>query len=132
MDPFDFLKKQLSRLEDDHLLRVNGGLWIAFHTPLCVMPDWLFEEHPTHMAIILDKWFKDLHIGDNSMAVTLRFKGIEARVGIPYDRIFQMYDPATGGPYQRRGARLAVDPPPVEERGVVVSLADFRRKRDAN
>lgn len=132
MDQFEFLKVQLSRLEDDAALGKNGGLWIAFHTPTCVMPDWVFAQYPNNMAIILDKWFKDLHIGDNAMAVTLRFKGVEARLGIPYDRIFQMYDVATGGPYQRRGARLAVDPPVPEERGVVVSLADFRSKRDAN
>lgn len=117
----DIMKKQLSRLEDDSLLRKNGALYIAFHTPTCVLPEWLMAEHPNNMGIILEKCFKDLFIGDTSMAVTVLFKGVPARLGIPYDRIFQMYDPATGGIYERRAPRRVAQ---------IVSLEEFRKNRN--
>ncbi len=58
------------------------------------MPDHLKEQYPERMTIVLQHQFENLTVDENGMAVTLWFKGKEARLEIPFSAITQFADPS--------------------------------------
>ncbi len=58
------------------------------------IPDHLLEDYPERMTIVLQHQFEDLTVTEQGFAVTLWFKGKEARLNIPYDAVANFADPS--------------------------------------
>lgn len=58
------------------------------------IPDYLFNDYPEKMTIVLQHQFEDLTITDEGFGVTLWFSGRESRLEIPYDAVLAFSDPS--------------------------------------
>lgn len=105
------------------------------------MPDDLREAYPQRMTIVLQHQFANLVVNDEGFAVTLWFKGKEARLEIPYDAVTSFADPSVQfglrfpDPELPEGVCVEESPPapeePIEkaqEGADVVRLDQFRKK----
>lgn len=70
--------------------------YIEFLTgaPDVSIPDFLREEYPERMTIVLQHQFEQLTVTDAGFGVTLWFKGKEARLEIPYAAVTSFADPS--------------------------------------
>lgn len=66
------------------------------HHPGVEIPDWLRNEHPHEMQIILQHWFKDLETGEAGFWVTLNFDGKAESIYVPYHALTTFADPGAG------------------------------------
>jgi hypothetical protein len=153
--------KALRSVVRDALAHVaNGGIVgshhfkIAFATamPGVEMPDFLREQYPEAMMIVLQNQYANLKVRDDAFEVTLSFSKIPADLVIPYKALLAFEDPSqkfqlgfnTEMPQPKGALPAQKDPPPppakVEasepkpepaprsEPGEVVSLDKFRKK----
>lgn len=58
------------------------------------IPHHLREEYPERMTIVLQHQFDQLSVSERGFAVTLWFKGKEARLEIPFDAVTSFADPS--------------------------------------
>lgn len=58
------------------------------------IPGHLKEQYPDRMTIVLQHQFENLTVDDEGLAVTLWFKGKEARLEIPFSAVTQFADPS--------------------------------------
>lgn len=58
------------------------------------IPDFLREDYPERMTIVLQHQFEQLTVTDTGFGVTLWFKGKEARLEIPYAAVTSFADPS--------------------------------------
>lgn len=113
-----------------------------------VIPGHLREQYPDRMTIVLQHQFENLTVDDEGLAVTLWFKGKEARLEIPFSAVTQFADPsaqfgvsfepaapaakpAPAGASAEDKAEPADQDPPKPKNGdgaQVVSLDSFRKK----
>ncbi len=102
---YDYLmQKALRRMMYDVLTLVaNIGdapgehhFYIEFltHAPGVQIPDHLKEEYPERMTIVMQHQFHELTVDDRKFAVTLWFKGKEARLEIPFAAVTSFADPS--------------------------------------
>lgn len=56
--------------------------------------EWLHERYPEEMTVVLQYWFEDLVIEDDSFEVTLNFGNDPERLIIPFDAISTFVDPS--------------------------------------
>lgn len=70
--------------------------YIEFLTgaPGVSIPDHLKDQYPERMTIVLQHQFDALTITDEGFSVTLWFKGVEARLQIPFDAVTNFADPS--------------------------------------
>lgn len=70
--------------------------YIEFLTgaPDVSIPDFLREDYPERMTIVLQHQFEQLTVTDTGFGVTLWFKGKEARLEIPYAAVTSFADPS--------------------------------------
>ncbi len=70
--------------------------YIEFLTrgPGVSIPDFLLEDYPERMTIVLQHQFEQLTVSDDGFGVTLWFKGKEARLEIPFGAITSFADPS--------------------------------------
>ena len=70
--------------------------YIEFMTgaPEVSIPDFLREDYPERMTIVLQHQFEQLTVTDTGFGVTLWFKGKEARLEIPYAAVTSFADPS--------------------------------------
>ena len=70
--------------------------YIEFLTqaPDVTIPDHLISEYPERMTIVLQHQFEGLIVRDDSFAVSLWFKGKEAKLDIPFDAVVSFADPS--------------------------------------
>lgn len=129
---------------------------IVFATtmPGVELPDFLREQYPEAMMIVLQHQYANLVVGDEAFEVTLTFSKIPATIVVPYRAILAFEDPSQkfqlGFQMQQRpeakpGLPVAKEsaPPPAkieppepkaeptpkpEQAGEVVSLDKFRKK----
>lgn len=59
-----------------------------------VMPDHLRETYPARMTIVLQHQFENLSVDDEAFFVTLKFKGKEANLRIPFEAVTSFADPS--------------------------------------
>lgn len=129
------------------------SFYIAFltHYPGVEMPEYLRQEFPEEMTIVLEHQFWDLLIGEEEFEVTLSFKRKRERVVVPYDAITSFADPSvqfglkfeamppeelsslgeegTAAPEDMPAAGSASNEASEEEKtGEVVNLDQFRNK----
>ena len=58
------------------------------------IPDFLREEYPERMTIVLQHQFEDLQVNEDDFTVTLWFKGKRTRLHIPFDAVTSFADPS--------------------------------------
>jgi hypothetical protein len=120
---------------------------VSFRTgaPGVEIPDFLLEQYPEEMTIIIQHQFWGLKIKDNHFEVTLSFRKVPATLSIPFSALTAFVDPGVQfglnfqtepdeETTQRRrpsiaGGKAAELPAPKQETpGEVVSLDSFRKK----
>ena len=139
------VREALRKVESQGLI---GGhhFFITFKTraPGVEMPDFLREQYPDELTIVLQNKFWGLKVGDDAFEVTLTFQKVPASLRVPYAAITAFADPGTKfglqfGPQKVQAAAGAkppatvAEPSPVpnaatETESQVVSLDKFRKK----
>ncbi len=128
-------------LPDDH------HFYITFDTchSGADIPDYLREEYPEEMTIVLQHEFWDLNVDDDGMQVTLCFDDANERIEIPFDSLVSFVDPSVKfglqfTPIERKAAKAskekkAKDKTPSKESlkdldstSNVVSIDSFRKR----
>ena len=104
------------------------------------MPDWLRDDYPDEIRLLLQNWFEDLTVAADRFAVTLSFNNQAQRLVVPFEAVISFVDPSVD-------FGLKLDPiaaedddvedediedkkkvrPVPEETGSVVELDKFRR-----
>lgn len=113
-------------------------LSFATRAPGVLIPDFLLEEHPEHMTIVIKSRFRDLVVDDEGFSVGLWFEDREADLRVPFSALTQFVDPSASVVIRfepvdhSSGARLSLTPKDEGPRpdAEVVSLEDFRKTRD--
>ena len=81
------------------------------------VPDNLRESYPERMTVVLQHQFENLFVDSEHFEVTLWFKGVEARLSIPFEAVTSFADPSV-----QFGLRFDLEPeeeegpPPVADR----------------
>ena len=70
--------------------------YVTFHTDRAGvgMADWLRQQYPQEMTIVLQHQFWDLKIDDERFAVTLSFGGRHERLNVPLSAVTAFADPS--------------------------------------
>jgi uncharacterized protein len=70
--------------------------YITFHTerPGVGIADWLRQQYPQEMTIILQHQFWDLTVSEDRFEVGLSFGGIPERLVVPFNSIKSFFDPS--------------------------------------
>jgi hypothetical protein len=70
--------------------------FITFDTthPDVALADWLRDRYPSEMTVVLQHWFENLDVGDDSFSVTLNFGNQPEPMVIPFDAIRTFVDPS--------------------------------------
>jgi len=112
--------------------------YITFRTrfPGLALPDYLAQQYPEEMTVVLEHQFWELEVNDACFSVTLSFQNKPERLVIPFEAITAFADPAVkfGLQFQGAPADAAAEPAaparpePVEKPGEVVALDTFRKK----
>jgi len=141
------VREALKRIEKQGLIG-SHHFCLTFKTrfPGLEIPDFLREQYPDEMMIILQHQFSGLKVKEHHFEVTLAFRKVPATLVIPYEALTAFSDPgvqfvlplkpsdqATRStaklgpvPEQNRDALSPDDKPPAP--GEVVSLDSFRKK----
>jgi hypothetical protein len=89
--------------------------YITFHTerPGVGIADWLRQQYPQEMTIILQHQFWDLVVTEDRFEVGLSFGGIPERLVVPFAAIKSFLDPSVqfGLQFEPSDADVAVDAP---------------------
>tara|TARA_A100001015_G_C14828568_1_gene647670 strand:+ start:474 stop:899 length:426 start_codon:yes stop_codon:yes gene_type:complete len=74
----------------------NNHLYITFLTnhAKTEVPDWIKENHPKDMTIVIQYEYYDLQINKNNFLITLSFNDIHSTLKIHYDSIISFADPS--------------------------------------
>tara|TARA_B100000989_G_C19523368_1_gene465467 strand:+ start:2552 stop:2977 length:426 start_codon:yes stop_codon:yes gene_type:complete len=74
----------------------NNHLYITFLTnhAKTEVPDWIKENHPKDMTIVIQYEYYDLKINKNNFLITLSFNDIHSTLKIHYDSIISFADPS--------------------------------------
>src|ERR1700744_5157904 len=148
------VREALRRVEKQGLIGTHHFfLTFKTHFPGLEIPDFLREQYPDEMTIILQHQFSGLRVKEHHFEVTLTFRKLPATLVIPYEALTAFFDPGVQFGLQFRGAEgdampgvAPKMPPPVPEQtrekggepppapaekpapGEVVSLDSFRKK----
>lgn len=78
----------------------TGGdpLYITFNPygPGTVLPNYLQEQYPGGMTIVLQEQYENLEVNDELFSVTLSFNGISTRVCVPWIHVTDFLDKEVG------------------------------------
>lgn len=58
------------------------------------MPDWLREDYPEEIRLLLQNWFEDLTVAADRFAVTLSFNNQAQRLVVPFSAVLSFVDPS--------------------------------------
>lgn len=141
------LVSEAMRIVAEHGLPGEHHFYITFQTnhPGVDIPDWLFEDHPESMTIVLQHEFENLAVGADRFSVGLSFSGRPANLVVPFDAVLQFADPSAEfglrfepseeGEDDEPDPAEAPEEPEIDEPapqetpgGEVVSLDAFRKK----
>ena len=91
----DLLAKVL-RDVSRHGLPGKHHFFITFETGYngVELPDWLMERYPDEMTIVIQEWFANLTVQEDSFSITLNFGNDEVPMRIPFDAIRTFVDPS--------------------------------------
>lgn len=107
------------------------------------IPEFLREDYPEDMTIVLQHEYWDLEIHDNFFAVTLSFDNADERIVVPFDAVIKFVDPSVNfgleftpslDSYEELELSVLLEPekkeikPLAEGETNVVTLDAFRKK----
>ena len=151
------VRDALRRIEKSGLIGAHH-FYLTFktHADGVDIPDFLKEQYPDEMTIIIQHQYWALKVKEDYFEVTLTFKKLPAPLHIPFNALTAFFDPGVQfglqfrsrrrgrqarhrpgdgadrppEPAPSRGARAGQGPPPAGEKpaGEVVSLDSFRKK----
>lgn len=143
------VRDALRRIEKQGLLG-NHHFRLTFKTrfPGVEIPDFLLEQYPDEMMIILQHQFWGLKVKDDQFEVTLSFRKVPATLTVPFAALTAFVDPGVQFGLQFREAEEGAEPKPAPaplphaaperapeadekppaQPGEVVSLDSFRKK----
>jgi uncharacterized protein len=149
------VREALRRVEKQGLIGAHH-FFLTFKTrfPGLEIPDFLREQYPEEMTIILQHQFSGLKVKEHHFEVTLTFRKLPATLVIPYEALTAFFDPGVQFSLQFRGTEgeqkagtpTRLPPQPASEQirdkpgqpekapekpaapGEVVSLDSFRKK----
>jgi uncharacterized protein len=70
--------------------------FITFDTmhPDVELADWLSDRYPEEMTVVIQHWFDNLEVNEDSFSITLNFGDSPEPLFIPYDAIRTFVDPS--------------------------------------
>ena len=128
--------------------QINGlgdgtHFYITFKTrvPGVVLPDFLRIRYPDIMTIVLQYSYNNLHVSDKEFGVQLTFDGRPFFIRVPFSALVEFKDPSVDFmlSFHPKGSSAADNdmelpleekPDTVPDNGRVVSLDEFRKKRN--
>jgi hypothetical protein len=123
------VRDSLRKIEKSGLIGAHH-FYLTFKTqfPGIAIPDFLREQYPDEMTIILQHQFWGLKVKEETFEVTLTFKKLPATLSIPFAALTAFFDPGVNFGLQFRGeqggpakpgspAQLVSTPPPPAEPG---------------
>ncbi len=74
----------------------NHHFYITFRTDRkdVVMPDYLREQHPDEVTVVIQHQFWDLEVLPDRFSVTLSFNNAHERLSVPYIALVSFMDPS--------------------------------------
>jgi hypothetical protein len=105
------VRDALRRIEKQGLIG-SHHFYLTFKTKFAGVdiPDFLREQYPDEMTIILQHQFWGLKIGEERFEVTLTFKKLPATLVIPFAALTAFFDPGVNFGLQFRGPEGDVKP----------------------
>ena len=99
------VRDALRRIERQGLIG-SHHFYLTFktHFPGLELPDFLVEQYPEEMTIIIQHQYWDLKVKENHFEVTLTFRKLPATLVIPYAALTAFFDPGVQFGLQFRGA----------------------------
>lgn len=146
------VREALKRIEKQGLVGSHHFcLTFRTHFPGLEIPEFLHEQYPDEMMIILQHQYSGLKVKEHHFEVTLAFRKVPATLVIPYEALTAFSDPGvqfvlplkpSDAPPRAGTTRLQAAPPPASVMeapapeqpdkpaapGEVVSLDSFRKK----
>lgn len=107
------------------------------------IPEFLREDYPEDMTIVLQHEYWDLEVHDNFFAVTLSFDNADERIVVPFDAVIKFVDPSVNfgleftpslDSYEELDLSVLLEPekkeikPLAEGETNVITLDAFRKK----
>ncbi len=118
-----------SGLPGDHHFYIT----IDTRHPETDLPDWLHEEYPEQITIVLQFEFSNLDVTSDGFSVQMSFADRPAAIYAPFDAVLTFVDPSVefGLKFDATEVEVEDAPEPApeapEEGGEVVSLDQFRK-----
>jgi len=80
----------------DHGLPGDHHFFISFDTshPKSVLPEWLLERYPQDITVVIQNWYDNLEVEDETFSITLNFGDTPEHLTIPYEAILTFVDPS--------------------------------------
>lgn len=74
----------------------NHHFFISFKTDHAGVdvPDWLVDQYPDEMTIVIQNWFDNLVVSDDQFEITLSFSNQPVHLVIPFDAVLTFVDPS--------------------------------------
>ncbi len=107
----DLIRGVLKQVEEDGLPG-NHHFMISFDTthPKVAMADWIREDNPKEMTIIMQNWFENLTVDEVGFSITLNFSDTAETLYIPFAAILTFQDPSTAFLLQLNSAATPEEP----------------------
>jgi hypothetical protein len=98
------VRDALRKIEKSGLIG-SHHFYLTFKTqfPGVAIPDFLMEQYPEEMTVILQHQFWALKVKEDSFEVTLTFKKLPATLCVPFTALTAFFDPAVQFGLQFRG-----------------------------
>jgi hypothetical protein len=126
-------------------LRGAHHFYVSFRTHVSgvVLPDYLLDQYPEEMTIILQHQFWELEVGDQEFSVTVSFQNRPEQLTIPFAAVTSFADPSVkfGLQFELPAAKLhdaaalpakipvdEAEKPPPRQPAEIVTLDKFRKK----
>ena len=105
----DSLKNAIKKLLLDVSLKGLPGdhhFYISFITnfPGVKIAEWMMQDYPNEMTIVIQNWFENLHVDDKSFSIVLNFKNKPEKLNIPFESIISFSDPSVNFSLQFEGS----------------------------
>ena len=105
----DSLKIAIKKLLLDVSLKGLPGdhhFYISFITnfPGVKIAEWMMNDYPNEMTIVIQNWFENLHVDDKSFSIVLNFKNKPEKLNIPFESIISFSDPSVNFSLQFEGS----------------------------
>lgn len=109
-----------------------------------VLPDFLRIRYPDVMTIVLQYSYNNLHVSDKEFGVQLTFDGRPFFIRVPFSALVEFKDPSVDFilSFEKRPEQIAPNndielpleetPGTIPDNGRVVSLDEFRRRKNGN